>query len=304
MAFSFGKLTAAPAPSLFGTAPAAAAQATTTPGFGGFGLGAASTQQQQQQAVGAAPTAANAGSASQKEFEKLFEAYAAKNPANGEPNPSCRMKHVVYNQVDPSLRNSYTRPPHMDDKTWKKAEEDNPDPSKLAPAAVIGWESLKERLVGQQQEMKKMAEFVALMHNTTRGGLRSVALVRTQMEASRRRHLAQAHRFLKLQRKLDAVRCLNKPLSDDERQLRTRLEGVHRSLGPPQQTLKDLNSALLQGERHMEEVEEITDPEELRRIFQALEGQREGLTHLMRIVKKDRQDLEIMKKSRELVLTQ
>ena len=27
---------------------------------------------------------------------------------------------MVYNQVDPSLRNSYTRPAHMEDKTWKK----------------------------------------------------------------------------------------------------------------------------------------------------------------------------------------
>ncbi|CAM9386155.1 unnamed protein product, partial [Scytosiphon promiscuus] len=254
--------------------------------------------------LGTAPAATNAGSASQKEFEKLFEAYAAKNPANGEPNHSCRMKHVVYNQVDPSFRNSYTRPAHMDDKTWKKAEEDNPDPSQLAPAEVIGWESLKERLVGQQQEMQKMAEFVALMQNTTSGGLRSVALVRTQMEAARRRHLAQAHRFLKLQRTLDAIRCLNKPLSDPERQLRMRLEGVHRSLGPPQQTLKDLNSALLQGERQVEDVQEITDPEELRRIFEALQGQRDGLEHLMRIVKKDKQDLEIMMKPRQLLLTQ
>ncbi|CAM9440053.1 unnamed protein product, partial [Pylaiella littoralis] len=243
--------------------------------------------------VVAAPAAANAGSASQKEFEKLFEAYAAKNPANGEPNHNCRMKHVVYNQVDPSLRNSYTRPAYMDDKTWKKAK-DNPDPSKLAPVALIGWENLKERLVGQQKEMQKMAEFVALMQNQTSTGLRSVALVRTQMEASRRRHLAQAHRFLKLQRKLDAVRCLNKPLSDPERHLRMRLEGVHRSLGPPQQTLKDLNSTLLQGERQAEEVEEISDPEELRRIFHALEGQRDGLEHLMRIVKKDKQDLEVI----------
>lgn len=40
----------------------------------------------------AAPAAANAESASRKEFEKLFEAYAAKNPANGEPNHNCRMK--------------------------------------------------------------------------------------------------------------------------------------------------------------------------------------------------------------------
>lgn len=44
---------------------------------------------------------------------------------------------------------------------WK-AEEDNPDPSKLAPAAVIGWESLRERLVEQQEEMKKMGEFVSV----------------------------------------------------------------------------------------------------------------------------------------------
>ena len=43
-----------------------------------------------------------------------------------------------------------------------KAEEDNPDPSKLTPVAVIGWENLKSRLVGQQREMQKMAEFVAV----------------------------------------------------------------------------------------------------------------------------------------------
>lgn len=30
-------------------------------------------------------------------------------------------QHVVYNQVDPSLRNSYARPAYMDDKAWKKA---------------------------------------------------------------------------------------------------------------------------------------------------------------------------------------
>lgn len=54
------------------------------------------------------------------------------------------------------------------------------------------------------------------------------------------------HAENQLQRKLDAVRCLNKPLSDPERQLRMKLEGVHRALGPPQQKLKDLNSALLQ----------------------------------------------------------
>lgn len=43
-----------------------------------------------------------------------------------------------------------------------KAEEDNPDPSKLAPVSVIGWENLKSRLVGQQKEMQKMADFVAV----------------------------------------------------------------------------------------------------------------------------------------------
>ena len=37
-----------------------------------------------------------------------------------------------------------------------------------------------------------------VMQSTTSNGLRSVALVRTRMEASRRRHLAQAHRFLKV----------------------------------------------------------------------------------------------------------
>ena len=49
-----------------------------------------------------------------------------------------------------------------------QAEEDNPDPSKLAPVAVIGWESLKERLVEQQKEMQKMAAFVSVSSGSHR----------------------------------------------------------------------------------------------------------------------------------------
>lgn len=45
---------------------------------------------------------------------------------------------------------------------YAKAEEDNPDATKLAPTAVIGWENLRERLVVQQKEMAKMAEFVTV----------------------------------------------------------------------------------------------------------------------------------------------
>lgn len=58
----------------------------------------------------AAPAATNAGSASQKEFEKLFEAYAAKNPANGEPNHNCRMKvsyDIVNNEFCDGLSGAY-----------------------------------------------------------------------------------------------------------------------------------------------------------------------------------------------------
>ena len=29
-------------------------------------------------------------------------------------------QHVAYNQVDPNLRYSYTRPAHIDEKAWKK----------------------------------------------------------------------------------------------------------------------------------------------------------------------------------------
>lgn len=37
------------------------------------------------------------------------------------------LQHVVYNQVDPSVRNSYTRPADIDDKTWKKVSETQVD---------------------------------------------------------------------------------------------------------------------------------------------------------------------------------
>ncbi|CAM9863585.1 unnamed protein product [Ascophyllum nodosum] len=286
----------------FGGGTSAFGGATT----GGFFGSTATPQQQlhnQQQLVAAAPATEDVGAASRRELEKLFVAYAEKIPSSNAPNPHCRMKHVAYNQVDPNVRYSYTRPAHIDEKAWKKAEEDNPDPGKLAPAAIIGWESLKERLVVQQGEMQAMAKNVEFMRSTAANGLRSVALVRTRMEASRRAHLAQAHRFLKIQRKLDSVRGMNRPLTGDDRVLRMRLERVHRSLALPQQTLKDLNAALLQRERGAEEVEEITDPEKLTKIFEALEGQRDGLEHLMRIVKKDWQNLEIAKKQ-QLALTQ
>lgn len=60
--------------------------------------------------VVAAPGAANSGSASQKEFEKLFEAYAAKNPANGQPNPNCRMK-VIRDAICGNMDAAVVAPP-------------------------------------------------------------------------------------------------------------------------------------------------------------------------------------------------
>lgn len=72
----------------------------------------------------------------------------------GEMNSSALLRMPMSWCLRPACVYPFLSPP--------KAEEDNPDPGKLTPVAVIGWEDLKLRLVNQQKEIKKMSDFVAV----------------------------------------------------------------------------------------------------------------------------------------------
>lgn len=85
-----------------------------------------------------------------------FERFGKRGTRISPPIPRASAVHLSCRRCTPCC----VCPPAL--ASSPKAEEDNPDPSKLAPVAVIGWEELKERLVSQQNERKKMAEYVAV----------------------------------------------------------------------------------------------------------------------------------------------
>lgn len=161
----------------FGTQTPAA---TATPaGGGGIGSGGGGA------AAGGAPPQGRLPDALTEMMDRM-------NPAHAE----CHFQAALYNKVDTASAASYTRPAGMQERVWRTASTDNPDPSRLVPVAANWFDDLTLRVDAQNARLdahKAMLELIA-----KRLGKVHTA-VDTQIEphlmALRRRHRELARRL-------------------------------------------------------------------------------------------------------------
>jgi hypothetical protein len=221
-------------------------------------------------------------------------AYANKNP-NGQPNGGSRFKHLLYNIVDPGERHRYSCPPYIEARLWEQAERDNPDPETCVPAPVVGFQSLQERVQHQQKHTTGLVEIVKSLQDTVESLQQAAHRTHATMESCRRKQVEQSNRFLQIVRKIELLRCMNLPLSGEEKKLATRLEQVQRSMYTPSVRLGDIVSIQMLVEQRMDSVENITE-EDQAALFTALHMQKDGLNHLTQILKKDLRDMGILQR--------
>jgi nuclear pore complex protein Nup54 len=114
-------------------------------------------------------------------------------------SPHCRFKYYFYNVVAPNEVQLYQKPADQDQKAWDKAQEMNPDRTKLVPALAIGFDDVQKRMDEQHKlseaHSAKLAELEAILKNIQRKSQLEIA---KKLEEYKRRHMQTAQRVIKV----------------------------------------------------------------------------------------------------------
>jgi len=183
-----------------------------SPGYGGFGSSIAGGGSPQEMPPG------------------LLSILNAYNPRG----PYCRFRHMVYNVVDEGTAPMYGRPSDTDEKLWDQAVMNNPDPQRLVPVQLSGFDELHRRVEMQQERVKLHQEAFSRIESdlsTATSQLSDISGVR--LAELRRKYRQQRVRLLKVVCRIDALASRNVPFSSEEVMLRNRLLTIRRTINVP-----------------------------------------------------------------------
>ncbi|KAG4063024.1 hypothetical protein JG687_00006113 [Phytophthora cactorum] len=301
--FGFGGSTAAK-PSLFGQTPAA----TTGTGFG-FGTGASTgtsafgttgtTGTTGSSIFGAAPAASTApapiilgADASVAQLNTVKAAY--QDPAQS------RFKFLMYNTVDPTQRHLYTRPAHISERLWNQAELDNPDPLNCAPVPILGFDSLLKRIKAQQVHADKYNKYTDDLRAQLNEMDKQTRATEEKLEKCRHEHVQLFHALVKVMRDIELLQNYGKPLQREEMQLAMMLKKLQTLLDSPGQYKARLNDAVslqrVQKETQPPPSSQLS-PQDLQRLYEFMDKQRQGLEHLTNMINDDLADIQLIKET-------
>ncbi|TYZ57025.1 hypothetical protein PybrP1_009778 [[Pythium] brassicae (nom. inval.)] len=294
--FGFGGATSTGS-SLFGGFGATTQPATgATPGFGfgapGGAAGGSSTFGTAPAAVSSpAPIIVGADAAvAQLNTVK----YAYMDPAQS------RFKFLLYNAVDPTQRHLYTRPAHISERQWNQAELDNPDPLHFAPAPVVGFADLLKRVQVQQEHAAKYDKFTDDLRAQLQEMAAATRATEEKLEKCRHEHVQLFHTLVKVMKDIELLQNYGKPLQRNEMQLAMMMKKLQTLLDSPAQYKARLKDAVA-----LQRIQDAApappgnqlSPEDLQRVYQFLDKQRQGLEHLTSILNDDLADIKLIKET-------
>ncbi|XP_075226306.1 nuclear pore complex protein Nup54 [Lycorma delicatula] len=194
-----------------------------------------------------------------------------------------------------------TPPAGIDARLWKQAQHDNPDPDKLLPVPIIGFNDVRWRARCQEQETKvhqavldRIAEDIADLQRRHSNTVAKIA-------EYKQRFVQLEHRVLKVLVKQEISRNIGVALRPEEEILRSQLEALQTQINMPTHFKGRLSELLSQmrmqrQEAAQREVERYSmDPAMQDDIKQYLMMEQNGMSHLIEIIQNDLVDLKIMK---------
>ncbi|KAF8783087.1 nucleoporin p54-like [Argiope bruennichi] len=180
---------------------------------------------------------------------------------------------------------------------WKQAKLDNPDPEKLIPVPLIGFQELSRRTKCQEYETKQHQKRLEIISDDIAELNRNHTTTVAKIAEHKRKLLELQHRVLKVLVHQEITRKMGYAIQADEEQLRIKFEAIQAELSAPTQFkghLKELTSqirmqnyqtSVFEGERYS--MDEIAKEE----IREQLLAQQEGISLLINIIKEDMADL-------------
>ncbi|CAI5706801.1 hypothetical protein KXD40_006112 [Peronospora effusa] len=285
----------------FGTGNGTTGTGTGTTGswnFGGNGFGTATP--------GAAPSslvAAPAASAAPAPIILGADASVAQlntvKAAYQDPTQS-RFKFLMYNTVDPTQRHLYVRPPYISERLWNQAELDNPDPLNCTPVPILGFDNLLKRIKAQQEHAEKYNKYTDDLRAQLNEMDKHTRATEEKLEKCRHEHVQLFHALVKVMRDIELLQNYGKPLQREEMQLAMMLKKLQTLLDSPGQYKARLNDAVSLQRVQKTALPPPTNqlsPQDLQRLYELMNKQRQGLEHLTNIVNDDLADIELIKET-------
>ncbi|XP_071951440.1 nucleoporin p54-like [Antedon mediterranea] len=197
--------------------------------------------------------------------------------------------------------NQYLTTPPMgyDPRLWSQAKMDNPDPEKLIPVPMVGFDVLRLRLEKQNQETKNHQGRLDLVAKDISTLQNQQSTLQAKIAEHKRKHIEMSHRVLKLIARMEVQRKAGLAIQHDEEQLRTQLEGLQSELNAPNQMKGRLNEMMsqirMQNQLSTGREERYGIDQDLQlEIKQHLKKQQEGLSHLIATIKSDLEDVQLI----------
>ncbi|KAG8277529.1 Nuclear pore complex protein Nup54 [Homalodisca vitripennis] len=135
-------------------------------------------------------------------------------------------------------------PSGIDSRLWKQAQLDNPDPDKLLPVPIVGFNDIRWRAKCQENETKVHTAVLDKISNVIVELKRQNSETIAKIAEYKQRVMDLEHRVLKVLVKQEATRNVGIALRPEEEALRSQLEALHSQVNTPAQFKGRLNELL------------------------------------------------------------
>jgi len=188
----------------------------------------------------------------------------------------------------------------VDARLWKQAQADNPNPDKLIPVPMVGFKALQTRTNAQEVQAKAQAARLDSIA-TNIGDLQKKSTdTQAALLECKRRQVELSHRVLRVLVRQESTRKVGFTITQQEELLRGQLEALQSELATPTQFKGRLNELLSQvrlqsqtavlggGEKYTLDQYAVND------IKSVLKDQQDGIQALVKCLKEDLNDLNVM----------
>ncbi|XP_039289156.1 probable nucleoporin Nup54 isoform X1 [Nilaparvata lugens] len=203
-----------------------------------------------------------------------------------------------------------TAPAGIDSRLWKSAQLDNPDPDKLIPVPIIGFNELRWRARCQEQETKVHQAVLDRISEDIAELQRRQSETVAKITEYRQRFLQLEHRVLKVLVKQEITRNVGVALRPEEDVLRNQLDALKTQINMPTHFKGRLSELLSQMRLQRQEATQretsggySMDPTMKDDIRQYLMMEQNGMAHLIEVIQNDLQDLKLMKEGTKKLLS-
>ena len=236
-------------------------------------------------------------------------------PGSSDANANLPFQYIFYDPIDqhPHLHQVSTshqyppRPTHVSDQKWAEAIARNPNSKMFTPISLIGADALSTRISTQQEKAKMLQSHTQKLIDTLKSLRQSRISSMQKIQHYQQENRQLQKKMLHVMRKVEILRCMNLPLQPAERDLGLQLANLAKQVNLVSEQCRSVQEMSMeykhQKEKEMESnlsggVSRTMQPlseEDKKNIHIVLQEQTRGLEHLVKMVKKDARDMEIMK---------